>query len=121
MPKARHSLYSRAKTRNCALRKAITFIKLKKNSVKNVKKNSVFQRSSFLLSQNSSHLLHIHEKIDLIREKEIFRRNQHIMMQYSCFRFDAIISTNTEKNLSHSRPIPLFAENVNVVKRLCQV
>ena len=117
MPKARHSLYSRPKTRKYALRKAITFIK----SVIKSLKNNVFQRLSFLLNLNPYHLLHMHKKIDLIREKEIFRWNQDIMMQYSCFHFDAIISTNTEKNVPYSRPTPTFAENVNVVKYLCHV
>ena len=38
----------------------------------------------------------MHNKIDLISKKEVFRRNQDIMMQYSCFRFVAIISANVE-------------------------
>ena len=38
----------------------------------------------------------IHNKIDLITEKEIFRRSQDIVRQYSCFRFIVIISVNTE-------------------------
>ena len=35
-------------------------------------------------------------KIELISEKEIFRRNQEIAMQYSCLRFIVIIPANTE-------------------------
>ena len=37
----------------------------------------------------------MHNKIDHISEKEIFRRDQDIVMQYSCFRFINIISANT--------------------------
>ena len=41
-------------------------------------------------------LSRVHNKIDLISEKEIFLRSQDIGKQYSCFRFDVIISANTD-------------------------
>ena len=41
-------------------------------------------------------LPHMHNKIDLVSGKDIFPRNQDIVMQYSCFCFSVIISANTE-------------------------
>ena len=53
-------------------------------------------QSSFLLDLHSYSDYHKYNKIDLISEKQIFSHNQDIVMQYSCFRFNVIISANTE-------------------------
>ena len=49
-----------------------------------------------LNSYHDHHIPHIHNKIDVISEKETFHHNQDILMQYSCFLCIAIISANAE-------------------------
>lgn len=49
-----------------------------------------------LNSYNDHHIPHMHNKIDVISEKETFRHNQDILMQYSCFLCIAIISATAE-------------------------